>query len=113
LAIESAAEQPIIPVVFSVPGRKPFSCPPPCIIGASSEGGTDLFSVKYFEQDAYLAQSPQLYKQMIACSMEKATMITPVWRAEKHNTTRHINEIRQMDIDLRMKRLYPPPRRRF
>ena len=73
---------------------------PPCIIGSASEGGTDLFEVKYFDKKAYLAQSPQLYKQMIACSMEKTFMITPVWRAEKHNTTRHINEIRQMDIEV-------------
>jgi nondiscriminating aspartyl-tRNA synthetase len=73
---------------------------PPCVIGAASEGGTDLFEVKYFEKKAYLAQSPQLYKQMMACSMEKTFMITPVWRAEKHNTVRHINEIRQMDIEM-------------
>ncbi|MEK6858622.1 MAG: aspartate--tRNA(Asn) ligase [Nanoarchaeota archaeon] len=72
---------------------------PPCVIGAASEGGTDLFEVKYFEKKAYLAQSPQLYKQMLACSMEKTCMICPVWRAEKHNTVRHINEIRQMDIE--------------
>ncbi|MEK6824073.1 MAG: aspartate--tRNA(Asn) ligase [Nanoarchaeota archaeon] len=72
---------------------------PPCIISAASEGGTELFSVQYFEKKAFLAQSPQLYKQMLACSMEKTFMITPVWRAEKHNTTRHINEIRQMDIE--------------
>jgi aspartyl-tRNA synthetase len=72
---------------------------PPCVISAASEGGTDLFEVKYFEKKAYLAQSPQLYKQMLACSMEKTFMITPVWRAEKHNTPRHINEIRQMDIE--------------
>ncbi len=72
---------------------------PPCVIGAASEGGTELFEVKYFEKKAYLAQSPQLYKQMLACSMEKTFTITPVWRAEKHNTTRHINEIRQMDIE--------------
>lgn len=72
---------------------------PPCIISAASEGGTELFPVKYFEKNAYLAQSPQLYKQMLACSMEKTFMITPVWRAEKHNTPRHINEIRQMDIE--------------
>ncbi len=72
---------------------------PPCIISAASEGGTELFPVQYFEKKAYLAQSPQLYKQMLACSMEKTFMITPVWRAEKHNTTRHINEIRQMDIE--------------
>jgi len=72
---------------------------PPCIISAASEGGTELFPVQYFEKKAYLAQSPQLYKQMMACSMEKTFMITPVWRAEKHNTPRHINEIRQMDIE--------------
>jgi nondiscriminating aspartyl-tRNA synthetase len=73
---------------------------PPCIISAASEGGTELFPVMYFEKKAYLAQSPQLYKQMIACSMEKTFMITPVWRAENHNTPRHINEIRQMDIEM-------------
>ncbi len=72
---------------------------PPCIISAASEGGTELFSVQYFEQKAYLAQSPQLYKQMLACSLGNTFTITPVWRAEKHNTTRHINEIRQMDIE--------------
>jgi aspartyl-tRNA synthetase len=72
---------------------------PPCIISAASEGGTELFPVQYFEQKAYLAQSPQLYKQMLACSLGKTFTITPVWRAEKHNTTRHINEIRQMDIE--------------
>ena len=72
---------------------------PPCVISVASEGGTDLFEVKYFEKKGYLAQSPQLYKQMLACSMEKTFMITPVWRAEKHNTIRHINEIRQMDIE--------------
>ena len=73
---------------------------PPCIISSSSEGGTELFPVKYFEKNAYLAQSPQLYKQMLACSVEKVVLITPVWRAEKHNTTRHVNELRQMDIEM-------------
>src|SRR3989344_1324808 len=77
-----------------------FEMQPPCIISAASEGGTELFPVQYFEKKAFLAQSPQLYKQMIACSMEKTAMITPVWRAEKHNTPRHINEIRQMDIEM-------------
>ncbi|MBM3233892.1 aspartate--tRNA(Asn) ligase [Candidatus Pacearchaeota archaeon] len=73
---------------------------PPSIISSASEGGTELFPAKYFEKNAYLAQSPQLYKQMIACSMEKAMTITPVWRAEKHNTIRHLNESRQMDIEM-------------
>ncbi len=73
---------------------------PPSIISSASEGGTELFPTKYFEKKAYLAQSPQLYKQMVACSMEKAMTITPVWRAEKHNTVRHLNECRQMDIEM-------------
>ena len=73
---------------------------PPGIISSASEGGTELFPVQYFEKTAYLAQSPQLYKQMLACSMEKTFTITPVWRAEKHDTPRHINEIRQMDIEM-------------
>ncbi|MBI2043567.1 aspartate--tRNA(Asn) ligase [Candidatus Pacearchaeota archaeon] len=73
----------------------------PSVISSSSEGGTDLFEVRYFEQKAYLAQSPQLYKQMLACSpLEKVFTITPVWRAEKHNTIRHLNESRQMDIEV-------------
>ena len=80
-----------------------FEMQPPCIISAASEGGTELFEVKYFEKKAYLAQSPQLYKQMLACSMEKVFTITPVWRAEKHNTPRHLNEIRQMDIEVAFK----------
>ncbi len=73
---------------------------PPSIIGSSSEGGTELFEAKYFEKKAYLAQSPQLYKQIVACAMEKVMTITPVWRAEKHNTVRHLNESRQMDIEM-------------
>jgi len=72
----------------------------PSIISSSSEGGTDLFPVNYFEKKAYLAQSPQLYKQMLACSIEKVFTIAPVWRAEKHNTIRHLNESRQMDIEM-------------
>jgi nondiscriminating aspartyl-tRNA synthetase len=73
----------------------------PSIISSSSEGGTELFSVDYFEKKAFLAQSPQLYKQMLACSpVEKVFTITPVWRAEKHNTIRHLNESRQMDIEV-------------
>ena len=72
----------------------------PSVISSSSEGGTELFSVSYFEKKAYLAQSPQLYKQMLACSVENVFTITPVWRAEKHNTIRHLNESRQMDIEM-------------
>jgi aspartyl-tRNA synthetase len=72
----------------------------PSLIGASSEGGTDVFKMKYFEKEAYLSQSCQLYKQMLACSMEKVFAIFTVWRAEKHNTVRHLNECRQMDFEM-------------
>ena len=72
---------------------------PPAIIATSTEGGTELFEVKYFEQKAYLAQSPQLYKQLMAISWEKVFSTNTIWRAEKHDTTKHINEIRQMDIE--------------
>jgi nondiscriminating aspartyl-tRNA synthetase len=72
---------------------------PPCIIASASEGGADLFSLPYFEKQAFLAQSPQLYKQMCAISFEKVFTIVPVWRAEKFNTPTHINEVRQMDIE--------------
>ena len=72
---------------------------PPCIIGSASEGGADLFAIPYFEKQAFLAQSPQLYKQMCAISFEKVFTITPIWRAEKFNTPTHLNEVRQMDIE--------------
>ncbi len=71
----------------------------PSIIGSSSEGGTELFPLKYFEKKAFLSQSCQLYKQMLACSMEKVFTIFCVWRAEKHNTVRHLNEARQLDYE--------------
>jgi aspartyl-tRNA synthetase len=73
---------------------------PPGIIATSTEGGTNLFEAKYFERKAYLAQSPQLYKQLGAISMERVFSTSPVWRAEKHDTIRHLNEARQMDIEV-------------
>ncbi len=72
----------------------------PSIIGSSSEGGTELFSAQYFEKKAFLSQSCQLYKQMLACSMEKVFAVFTVWRAEKHNTVRHLNESRQFDFEM-------------
>ncbi len=73
---------------------------PPAIIGTSTEGGTDLFELQYFDRKAYLAQSPQLYKQLMAISLEKVFSTSTIWRAEKHDTSKHINEIRQMDIEV-------------
>lgn len=73
---------------------------PPEIISAAPEGGAELFPVVYFNRKAYLAQSPQLYKQMIASgSAERYFSIAPVWRAEPHDTYKHVNEVRQMDIE--------------
>ena len=73
---------------------------PPVIIASASEGGAELFSIPYFEKTAFLAQSPQLYKQMGAISFERVFMICPVFRAEKFNQPTHLNEIRQMDIEV-------------
>src|SRR3989344_1653037 len=71
----------------------------PSIISSSSEGGTELYPLKYFDKKAFLSQSCQLYKQMLACSMEKGFAVFTVWRAEKHNTVRHLNESRQFDYE--------------
>jgi len=73
---------------------------PPGVIATSTEGGTDLFKVEYFDRPAFLAQSPQLYKQLVAISLEKVFSTSTVWRAEKHNTVRHLNEVRQLDIEV-------------
>lgn len=73
----------------------------PRIIGASSEGGTDLFTVRYFEKDAYLSQSPQLYKQMMmATGLDRVVEVATYFRAEKHNTYRHLNEITAFDLEM-------------
>lgn len=71
----------------------------PVIIGSASEGGAELFQLPYFEKKAYLAQSPQLYKQMGAISFEKVFSVMPIFRAEKFDQPTHLNEIRQMDME--------------
>ena len=74
---------------------------PPSIVSTSTEGGSDLFEVKYFEKKAFLAQSPQLYKQLaVMGGMDKVFMTQSVFRAEKHNTTSHLNEVTQMDAEM-------------
>lgn len=74
---------------------------PSAITGAATEGGTDVFPIDYFETKAYLVQSPQLYKQLAVIGGLDRVMITmPVFRAEKHATTSHLNEITQMDIEM-------------
>lgn len=80
-------------------GRHYVEIQPPVIIASASEGGAELFSLKYFEKEAYLAQSPQLYKQMCAISFEKVFTVLPIFRAEKFEQPTHLNEVRQMDIE--------------
>ena len=72
----------------------------PKIIGAASESGSEVFEVKYFENKAYLAQSPQFYKQMaIAAGYERVFEVAPVFRAENSNTNRHATEFTGFDVE--------------
>ncbi|VVB98650.1 Aspartate--tRNA(Asp/Asn) ligase [uncultured archaeon] len=74
---------------------------PACIVGSSTEGGAQLFKIDYFDRPAFLAQSPQFYKQLaVIGGIERVFMTTPVFRAEKHEGPYHINEIHQMDIEM-------------
>uniref|UniRef100_A0A673YDM8 Aspartate--tRNA ligase, cytoplasmic n=1 Tax=Salmo trutta TaxID=8032 RepID=A0A673YDM8_SALTR len=73
----------------------------PKIISAASEGGANVFTVSYFKTSAYLAQSPQLYKQMCICAdFDKVFCVGPVFRAEDSNTHRHLTEFVGLDIEL-------------
>lgn len=72
----------------------------PKIVATGTEGGTELFPVQYFETKAFLAQSPQFYKQMlVGAGFERVYEVGPVYRAEEHNTIRHINEYTSLDLE--------------
>jgi nondiscriminating aspartyl-tRNA synthetase len=71
------------------------------LIGTGTEGGTGLFEVEYFEKKAFLAQSPQFYKQaMVASGLERVFEIGYAYRAEKHDTPRHLNEYCSLDVEM-------------
>jgi nondiscriminating aspartyl-tRNA synthetase len=71
------------------------------LIGTGTEGGTGLFPVEYFDTRVYLTQSPQLYKQtMVASGLERVFEIGHAYRAEKHETARHINEFVSLDVEI-------------
>ncbi|XP_065176204.1 aspartate--tRNA ligase, cytoplasmic-like [Sycon ciliatum] len=73
----------------------------PHIISAASEGGANVFTVGYFDRKAYLAQSPQLYKQMAICAdFERVFCVGPVFRAEDSNTHRHLTEFVGLDLEM-------------
>jgi nondiscriminating aspartyl-tRNA synthetase len=73
----------------------------PKIVSSGTEGGSNLFPVDYFGRQAYLAQSPQFYKQMmVGAGYERVFEIAPVYRAEEHNTSRHLNEYVSLDVEM-------------
>lgn len=79
----------------------------PKILGAASEGGANVFELKYFDRPAYLAQSPQFYKQMlIASRFQKVMEIGPVFRAENSNTARHLTEFTGLDLEMEFEENY-------
>jgi aspartyl-tRNA synthetase len=71
----------------------------PKIIAAATEGGAELFPIVYYDKEAYLGQSPQLYKQMLVSSLERVFELGPAFRAERSNTTRHLSEFTSFDIE--------------
>ncbi len=71
------------------------------LIGTGTEGGTGLFTVDYFGDQVFLAQSPQFYKQaMVASGMERVFEVGAAYRAEKHDTPRHLNEYVSLDVEM-------------
>jgi nondiscriminating aspartyl-tRNA synthetase len=72
----------------------------PKIVYAGAEGGANIFKLDYFGGNAYLAQSPQFYKQMMVGVYERVFEIAPVFRAEKHDTSRHLNEYTSVDFEM-------------
>ncbi len=72
----------------------------PKICSASAEGGANIFKLKYFDKNACLAQSPQFYKQTCVAFFDRVFEIAPVYRAEKHNSTRHLNEYIGLDFEM-------------
>ncbi len=73
----------------------------PKIVATATEGGTALFPMQYFDKPAYLNQSPQLFKQMLmATDLDRVFEIGPAFRAEEHDTSRHINEFTSIDMEM-------------
>ncbi|HJJ89587.1 MAG TPA: aspartate--tRNA(Asn) ligase [Methanocorpusculum sp.] len=73
----------------------------PKIVASATEGGTELFPLAYFDKEAFLNQSPQLYKQILmSAGFERVFEIGTIFRAEEHNTVRHLNEATSIDIEM-------------
>ena len=71
----------------------------PRMIGTATEGGAELFAVNYFDRKAFLAQSPQLYKEQLVMSLEKVFEIGPFFRAEESHTRHHLSEFVSIDVE--------------
>lgn len=71
----------------------------PKIVASATESGANVFKIGYFDQTAYLAQSPQFYKQIMVGVFERVYEVGPVFRAEPHDTVRHVNEYVSMDVE--------------
>jgi nondiscriminating aspartyl-tRNA synthetase len=71
----------------------------PKIVASATESGANVFKLDYFGRNAYLAQSPQFYKQMMVGIFERIFEVAPVFRAEPHSTTRHLNEYVSLDVE--------------
>jgi nondiscriminating aspartyl-tRNA synthetase len=72
----------------------------PKIVATGTEGGTELFPITYFGQEAFMNQSPQLFKQlMVGSGLERVFEVGPIFRAEEHNTPRHLNEATMIDFE--------------
>lgn len=72
----------------------------PKIVAEATEGGSEVFPIDYFEHKAYLAQSPQFYKQIMVGVFERVFAVGNVYRAEPHDTTRHLNEYTSLDMEM-------------
>jgi len=72
----------------------------PKLVGSATESGADVFALDYFGTRAYLAQSPQFYKQMLVGSLERVFEVGPVFRAEPHDTGRHLAQYTSLDAEL-------------
>lgn len=72
----------------------------PKIVGGATESGANVFQIDYFGQPAFLAQSPQLYKQIMVGVFERVFEVGPVFRAEPHDTPRHLNEYISLDVEM-------------
>jgi len=72
----------------------------PKIVGSSTEGGANVFALDYFGRRAFLAQSPQLYKQVMVGVFERVFEVGPAFRAEPHDTPRHLNEFVSLDAEM-------------